>query len=118
MVTDLEPDMAMVFSKIGKSEDTVYIEKLIEMVHSAGAMPYMAAYRLVHMYFPSLRSFEDVVLGAVRAGYLTLSGQGEQAMLKRGSADLPSSMSQPKPSGQKQFGRPPKESPELLIPKV
>lgn len=117
MVTDLEPDMAMVFSKIGKSEDTVYIEKLIEMVHAAGSMPYMAAYRLVHMYFPSLRSFEDVVLGAVRAGYLALSGQGDHAVLKKGSADLPRSLSQPKPSG-KQFGRPLKESPELLVPKT
>jgi hypothetical protein len=34
-VTDLEPDMQFVFSKIGKSEDAVYAERLIWYVTSA-----------------------------------------------------------------------------------
>ena len=34
MVTDLEPDMSFVFSKIGKSETALYAERLVWFVHS------------------------------------------------------------------------------------
>ena len=84
MVTDLEPDMAFVFSKIGKSEVSLYAERLIWYVHSKGAVPFTDAYRYVHSYFPSMRDFEDVMTGCVRAGYLKLEQQGTNMMLKAG----------------------------------
>lgn len=70
MVTDLEPDMQFVFSKIGKSDIALYAERLIWYVHSKGKAPYHEAYRYVHSYFPSMRDFEDVLAGCVRAGYI------------------------------------------------
>jgi len=76
MVTDLEPDMSFVFSKIGKSETALYAERLVWFVHSKGVVPYHEAYRYVHSYFPSMRDFEDVLAGCIRAGYDRLEQSG------------------------------------------
>jgi hypothetical protein len=70
MVTDLEPDMHFVFSKIGKSDDSIYAEKLIDFVQRRGVTPHHEAYRFVHSYFPSMRNYEDILAGCIRAGYL------------------------------------------------
>lgn len=72
MVTDLEPDMQLVFSKIGRSDTSLYAERLVSFVQSHGKITYAEAYRNVHAYFPSMRDFEDVVAGCVRAGYIRL----------------------------------------------
>lgn len=90
MVTDLEPDMQFVFSKIGKSDNALYAERLIWFVHSKGKVPYHEAYRYVHSYFPSMRDFEDILSGCVRAGYVKLEQSGGQMMLSAGE-QLPTS---------------------------
>jgi hypothetical protein len=72
MVTDLEPDMAMVFSKIGKTDDSFYADRLIAFVRRQGEVPFKEVFRFVHSQFPSLRDFEDILAGCVRAGYLTV----------------------------------------------
>lgn len=72
MVTDLEPDMAMVFSKIGKSEDSFYADRLINFVRRHGSVPYTEVYRFVYSQFPSLRDFEGVFAGCLKAGFITL----------------------------------------------
>lgn len=81
MVTDLEPDMQFVFSKIGKSESALYTERLIWFVQQRNSVAYSEAYRYVHSYFPSLRDFEDIVAGCVRAGYLRIEQKGNIMML-------------------------------------
>jgi hypothetical protein len=90
MVTDLEPDMQFVFSKIGKSDTALYAERLIWFVHSKGEIPYHEAYRYVHSYFPSMRDFEDVLAGCVRAGYVKLEQTGSVVKLRAAEA-LPTS---------------------------
>lgn len=72
MVTDLEPDMAMVFSKIGKTDDAVYADRLINFVRRQGpaGIDYAEVYRFVYSQFPSLRDFESIFAGCVRAGYI------------------------------------------------
>lgn len=72
MLSDLEPDMAMVFSKIGKSETSVYADRLVEFVNRRRSVPFAEVYRYVHQYFPSMRDFEDVFAGLVKAGYVKL----------------------------------------------
>jgi len=72
MVTDLEPDMQFVFSKIGKSEDSLYAERLIYYVQKRDGCPYNEAYRFVHAHFPKIQDFEAIITGAVRSGYLIL----------------------------------------------
>ena len=90
MITDLEPDMSFVFSKIGKSETALYAERLIWFVHSKVTVPYHEAYRYVHSYFPSMRDFEDVLAGCIRAGYMKLEQSGSTMMLRAAEA-LPTS---------------------------
>lgn len=74
MLTELEPDMQFVFSKIGRSEASLYAERLIAFVGQKRRTTFQEAYRHVHAYFPSMRDFEDVFAGAVRAGYLKTDG--------------------------------------------
>lgn len=72
MITDLEPDMQFVFSKIGRSEISLYIERLVTFVHETDGVLYNEAYRHVHAFFPSMREFEDALSGCVRAGYVKM----------------------------------------------
>lgn len=81
MVTDLEPDMAMVFSKIGKSDYSFYADKLIQFIHKEGDVTYKAAYRYIHTHFPSARDFEDILDGLIRAGFVKLEQKNGEAVL-------------------------------------
>lgn len=76
MVSDLEPDMAMVFSKIGKTDESYYADRLLAYVRKSDALPYTEVYRYVHSQFPSLRDFENIFAGLMRAGYLRLEQRG------------------------------------------
>lgn len=76
MVTDLEPDMQFVFARIGKTDTALYAERLIAFVHQQKVVGYQEAYRYVHTHFPSMRDFEDIVSGCVRAGYIKLEARG------------------------------------------
>lgn len=84
MITDLEPDMQFVFSKIGKSESALYTERLITFVHSRKSVPFHEAYRYVHSHFPSIRDFEDIIAGCLRAGYLVLVSRNGVKHLEAG----------------------------------
>ena len=95
MVSDLEPDMQFVFSKIGKSDIALFAERLFWFVHSKGKVPYHEAYRYVHSYFPSMRDFEDILAGCLRAGYIKLEQSGGTMTLSAGQA-LPTATGQVK----------------------
>lgn len=77
MVTDLEPDMAKVFAKIGKTDTAIYAERLLAYVATRpnGGCSLMEAYKYIHQYFPSMRDFEDVLAGLAKAGYLQIRQQ-------------------------------------------
>lgn len=70
MVTDLEADMTLVFSKIGKTDESVYAERVVAFVHRMVNPPYTEVYRFVYAQFPSLRNFEDIFSGLVSAGFV------------------------------------------------
>lgn len=86
MVTDLEPDMSFVFSKIGKSDTSFYADKLVAFIHQQQSVPFQEAYRHVYTHFPSMRDFEDVLAGCVRAGFILVQGSGPNVLLKAGRA--------------------------------
>lgn len=85
MVTDLEPDMQFVFAKIGRSDTSLHAERLVEYVHSKGKVPFADAYRHVHGQFPSMRDFDDVLAGCIRAGFITSAQFGSVIYLVAGS---------------------------------
>lgn len=72
MVTDLEPDMALVFAKIGKTDDSHYADRIIAFVRRQGSVRYEEVFQFAYSQFPSLRDFEDILLGTCRAGFLRL----------------------------------------------
>lgn len=76
MISDLEGDMQFVFSKIGKSEAALHTERLIWFVQQKKSVIFHEAYRYVHAYFPSMRDFDDIVAGCVRAGFMKLENSG------------------------------------------
>ena len=89
MITDLEPDLRFVFQRIGQPETTAHIEKFVEFVHShKEGVEYTAAYRHVYALFPSLREFEDVVAGCVKAGYISIKSEGNGAKVYPGKTGV------------------------------
>jgi hypothetical protein len=72
MVTDLEKDMPKVFSRIGRTEESIHAERFIRYIQKNLVVPYEEAYRYIHLSFPGLRSFEDIVKGAVVSGYIKI----------------------------------------------
>ena len=82
MLEDLEADMNRVFSKIGRSEVSMQAERFIEYVRRKGALPYDAAYRMIHTHFPDFRDFEGILTGALRSGQLRLEAGAEGMLLR------------------------------------
>ena len=70
MVTDLETDMSKVFARIGQVEGAATADRLVNYVKARGKVPYTEAFRFVHAQVPSMREFEDLLSGCVRAGLL------------------------------------------------
>ena len=82
-INDLEPEMPKVFSKIGRSEDSVQSERFVQFVLKNSPVPYQKAYAYMHTAFPYLKDFEDILAGAVKAGLIVLN-QGEGGYLLSG----------------------------------
>lgn len=85
MVSDLEPDMQFVFSKIGKSDEALYAERLVWYVHKREGCLMEDAYRFAHQHFPKAQDFEGIITGAIRAGYLILKQEGSKVWLRPGA---------------------------------
>ena len=82
MVSDLEKDMPKVFSKIGRTDQSVQAERFVKYIQSHKIVPYQEAYRYVHLAFPDVRDFEGIVAGAIRAGYVKMISNGEGFILE------------------------------------
>ncbi len=82
LVTDLEKEMVKVFSSIGMTEAAVATQRLLEFIRKRGDVAYEEAYRYIHNQFPSMRDYEDILKGIIRAGYITLLQQGTSYTLR------------------------------------
>lgn len=81
MLEDLEADMHRVFSRIGRTEDSMQAERFIEFIRRKGKIPYEEAYRMIHVYFPDFRDFEGILEGAIRSGQVHLESTTAGFML-------------------------------------
>lgn len=97
MITDLEPDMSLVFSKIGKTDTSVYVDKLIQYVKKHEGATYPEVYAYVHNHFPSMRDFEDVLAGCVKAGFIKITQSGTDLRVALGKTPLKESSLPPPP---------------------
>jgi len=82
MLEDLETDMHRVFSRIGRSEDSLQAERFIDFVRRKGMIPYDQAYKMIHVYFPDFRDFEGILAGALNSGQLLLVSTPSGMMLR------------------------------------
>lgn len=82
MLNSTETDLGRVFSRIGKSEESMQTDRLLSFIRRHGKVQYDAAYRVIHNVFPDARDFEGLVTGLIRAGYVTLTQEGATMMLK------------------------------------
>jgi len=72
MLTGTESDLAKVFSRIGRSEDSIQADRFIAYVRKRGECSYEDAYRMIHAHFPDIRDFEGILSGAVRSGMIAM----------------------------------------------
>ena len=86
MLEDLEQDMHRVFSRIGRTEDSMQAERFIDFVRRKGSVPYHDAYKMIHIYFPDFRDFEGILSGAINSGQLRIVSTAAGIMLQATSA--------------------------------
>jgi hypothetical protein len=72
MISDLEPDMPKVFARIGRTEESIQADRLIDYVHKNQPVTYMMAYQFIHAAFPFVKDFEGIVAGATQAGLIKM----------------------------------------------
>lgn len=82
MLTEIEKDMPKVFQKIGRTEVSVQAERFIEYVRVNSPVNYTVAYHYIHAQFPMFRDFESVCAGAVRAGFISMTMEGTNMILR------------------------------------
>lgn len=81
IITGLEPDMAKVFSKIGKTETSDAAERILWYVRKEKCVAYSDLYRYMHTQLPSMKEYEDILEGCIRSGAIRLEKRPEGAML-------------------------------------
>lgn len=72
MLKHVEKDLPKVFSRIGRTEDSLAAERFINYVKKKGKVSYEEAYQQVHTLFPNAHDFEGMLAGCIRSGYMTL----------------------------------------------
>jgi hypothetical protein len=84
MVTDLEADMPGVFSKIGRTDTSLQMDRFLSYLRKRREVTYVEAYRFIHAYLPSLKEFEDVLAGCIRSGQVKMVQRGDVMWLVAG----------------------------------
>jgi hypothetical protein len=82
MLESVEGDLDKVFSRIGRTEDSLQSERFIQFIRRKGECSYEDAYRYIHAYFPNFKDFEGILSGTIRAGYVGLMQKGSAFWLK------------------------------------
>lgn len=72
MLEEIEADMPKVFSKIGRSEASLQVDRLLAFITKAKRVRYEEAYRMIHSSFPDFRDFEGIVSGLSRSGQIAV----------------------------------------------
>lgn len=77
MLTDLERDMPEVFSKIGRTQESVQAERLVKFIRQSGGVTYAQAFKFIHSQFPGARGFEDIMQGSLKSGLIVFCQDGK-----------------------------------------
>ena len=88
MLLDIEQDMHKVFSRIGRTDDSLQAERFIDYVKRKGTVSYAEAYKMIHVYFPDFRDFEGILDGALRSGQVQMLNTATGVMLTAGAPTI------------------------------
>jgi len=82
MLLETEDDLIKVFSRIGRTQDSLQFEHFLAMIKKRGYIPYEEAYRIIHTHYQDFHDFEGALSGAIRAGYIKLDTSGNTTGLR------------------------------------
>lgn len=80
MLEEVEKHLDMVFSRIGRTEESLQAERFIQFIKRHGRLDYAKAYQHIHSYFPDFRDFEGILAGAIRSGVVRMEFSGVPRM--------------------------------------
>lgn len=72
MLSETEKTISRVFSRIGRSESSLHVEKLLDFVRRFAPVTFSKAYEHVHSHFPDAREFGSAVQGLANSGQVRL----------------------------------------------
>lgn len=70
MLTETEKDLNKVFAKIGRSDESLHAERLLEFIAAKQSCTYEEAFRHVYSLFPNFKDFSGVLEGLIRSGQI------------------------------------------------
>jgi hypothetical protein len=82
ILKDTERDLDKVFSRIGRSEESLNMERFLEIIKRRHIVAYDEAYRLVMSTFPDFRDFEGMIQGCINAKFIKMETIGTLIVLK------------------------------------
>lgn len=82
MLEATEPNLDKVFSRIGRTEDSLQAERFIDFIRRYGKVRYVKAYQHIHSYFPDFRDFEGVLAGALKSGQISMHYEGNSTQVE------------------------------------
>ena len=80
MLESTEEGLDKVFSRIGRSEESLQAERFLTFVKRYGKVSYTKAYAHIHTYFPDFRNFEGMLAGCVKSGQIRVTYEGNTTM--------------------------------------
>lgn len=82
MLVQTEAGFKHVFSRIGRTEESLYVERFVSFMRRKGECTYQDAYLSIHAHFPDFRDFEGILTGVIRAGIVSMVQKGNDMWLR------------------------------------
>lgn len=82
MLNATEENTHKVFSKVGKTEESIQSDRILDIIATKGEITYKELFRLSQAYFPNARDFTGVYDTFVRAGQVALVPTTAGPMIK------------------------------------
>ena len=81
ILLETEKGSAKVFSRIGRTEESLQVERFLTVIRDRKSIPYSQVFRLMAAYFPNGRECEDILSGIIKSGYATLVNDKGEACI-------------------------------------
>lgn len=76
MLETTEKDLDRVFSRIGRTEESLQVERFLTYIKHKRKVKYTEAYTQFHMYFPDFREWDGMIRGAIASGQIKMVYEG------------------------------------------